>query len=689
MVDKTDYYKRLLMPLKGKPSNDIDVYGFDVETHHKKHVFTRKSGKKVEALKNEFYMGSVVGRNMKRVFYDKKEMADFLVSRTMRDSLLFATNLEFDFNVLFSDRLAEFGKPIYRNRLIGITKKHIESRKVRRWTFLDTLNYIRCSLKDLGRIVGMEKYEKPPFLGSIPKDHEEKRILEDYNINDSAITWKFAEMFREFCTRHNMRMKWTIGSTGLDFWRRNHQKHGILREKDNICEKHFEGSFRGGMTLVMKRGHYPNKLWYYDYNSSYPSCMRDGIDGQGAYPDPSSSVHIEKPNTENIERLDGICKASIKAPYMYFPLLGYKDETSKLLFPYGDFEGWFTNYELRMAMKNGYEIYPEEMIAYENYFVPFRDAVKYLYEIRKRYKEDNHPFQAMVKALMNSGLFGKFGTNFLNMEDLVSLDKISFDDKGRAYHDGQLIEGFIMSDMDDFFNGFISMRKKEKPFKYSLPILASYTTMLGRMKLWEDVKPHESKLIYMDTDSAVFTSNVMKSSDELGDWNLEYEIDEAVFVKPKFYMFVVGGKTYIRMKGVSRTITDYNAFFDVLRKKEVSMQRFTKMKESNRIGISSGTVISITKMLDLEDNKRLWNAGFSMSDWQDSEPLRMIEGMAEKMYEERKRKAQEAYEREQEKMFEKDSPLYEERFGDMFDSKGDDISKEEFFERETDYKHDY
>jgi hypothetical protein len=118
-----------------------------------------------------------------------------------------------------------------------------------------------------------------------------------------------------------------------------------------------------------------------------------------------------------ISNYEGICNAEIKAPYNYIPYLGCKSSSGKLLFSYGTFKGWFTNFELRKAMSLGYEVSPEQTIFYHSTIKPFKEAVEYLYKLRKEYKQQKSPFEAMVKVLMNSGLFGKWGTNPNNMEE--------------------------------------------------------------------------------------------------------------------------------------------------------------------------------------------------------------------------------------------------------------------------------
>ena len=505
-TDKRNFYKDLFMPLKAKAGNNFQVYGFDVETTHKREDFKRKSGKKVVCWKQEFLMGSIYGQDGKEVFWNRKEMAEHLLKRKYMGSMIFATNLEFDFNMLYYDSLEKFSL-IYNNGLIAAIRSEKKKERRRKWTFTDTMNYMRCSLAKLAEIVNETKMSHPTTMAKAPgislysrhpENEKERKEVIDYNVNDSKITYLFAKKFKDFCAKHNMKMKLTIGSTGMDYWRRNHQQYPMQREKETLVMKHFQGSFKGGMTQTFKRGTYDKKMWYFDYRSAYPAVMTTGTDGKGNYPDPSSSVYKEKGSTELIEHYDGICYAKIKAPYDYIPYLGYKAASGKLLFPYGEFDGWFTHYELRKAMSLGYEVTPGEMIYYHNVIKPFKEAVNYLYKLRKEYKTNKHPFEAMVKVLMNSGLFGKWGTNPNNMEEIIPLKSIEFKN-GIPHYKNKPIDNAKIFESIGLFDGFITRKKPTKPFKYSFPIWSEYTTALGRNKLMMDIRKHPKHIVYCDS----------------------------------------------------------------------------------------------------------------------------------------------------------------------------------------------
>lgn len=691
----------ILQPLRGKAKNNVDVYGFDVETEHIRKDFLRKNGKSVKCWRQDFVMGSIVGKDYNKVFWEREKMGEHMLSRKFRGSMMYATNLEFDFNILYHDCLKDFNM-IYRHGLLAATHRETtgddDKKRRRLWTFVESGNIMKSSVEKMGKIVGEEKLPKPAVMGQNPegigiiarrpKNKEEEDELVKYNLQDSRITYLFAEHFRDFCTRHNMKMKLTIGSTGMDYWRRNWQNCGMIREPTQLLVKHFQGAFRGGMTQVFRRGYYQGKIFCYDFKSSYPGVMLKGVDGKGGYPHPSCYVHVDKANTELIEEYEGICYAKVKAPYSNIPKLGIK-HNGKLMFCYGTFEGWFTNYELRQCMKEGYEVTPGEMTYYHTLFVPFKGAVKELYRIRQEYKHwkknpdgtwERHPYEEMVKVLMNGGLFGKWGTNFLEMEEVKSAEGLVFDNKGRAWLDGEVLENFSISN-EALEHGLVCLKKKScPPMRYSFPILSTYTTMLGRMKLINALTPYYKYLAYGDTDSGYMTKRVFEEGEELGDWEMQLECDGALFIRNKLYKLDINDQPSVcKSKGVGKFMKKGDDFMRAISTGRILMERFTKMKESSRIGIMSGSVMQLTKDFNLEDDKRDWKGKkFSVSDWQDSEPLMMKDGMLPVEFEKAQRKALEQYK--------KDRAADDEAYlnSDLFDLKsvGTDIPAQEFLKNE-------
>jgi hypothetical protein len=433
------------------------------------------------------------------------------------------------------------------------------------------------------------------------------------------------EKFREFCTERNAKLKMTIGSVGLDYWRRNHLKVPIRREPDNQLKHHMTcGVYRGGAVSLFKRGTYDGRMWYYDFRSSYPGRIHEGVDGKGSFPFPGLCGTADK-GTDHLLDYEGICEAEVKMPDLYAPPLGVKTPDKRLIFGVGQMNGWFTNVELRHCIDLGAEVVLGKMTYYPETFRFAADAADELYALKDKYKKEKSPYSDMVKTLMNSGLYGKFGTNFLDMEEMIPESQVDFDSMGNALIEGKPVTGLSVSDVD---KPIFTRRYEGEPFPYSFPILSTYVTALARLKLFSSLYGHERHLAYIDTDSAVMTRPCLQEEDKIGGFELQYRCRGGVFVAPKMYMlFTEDNKTICKSKGIRGAMSTEDRFRNAILAGHVSFERFLKIKESMNRGIKAGSVISQGRDVRTVDTKRRWDRPFSMHDWQDSEPHSFVNGI--------------------------------------------------------------
>lgn len=166
-------------------------------------------------------------------------------------------------------------------------------------------------------------------------------------------------------------------------------------------------------------------------------------------------------------------------------------------------------------------------------------------------------------------------------------------------------------------SGLLTSTTKKMVYKpHVIPAWASHTCSYARINLFSYFKYNP---MYCDTDS-IFTKKTMPTSTKIGGMKLEYDVRNAILVKPKMYMYDVIGKGYkVRMKGVSGVTKE--KFLDVMQGKKVSFDKFTKLKEAVRRGMIPNSVNTVDKFLKLEDTKRIWREKFNPNELQDSEAL--------------------------------------------------------------------
>ncbi len=619
----THLHKRLLSKLSKKVSHNKLINGFDIETFQIQ---------KDWYLENKFVLGGCYLSDGKKIcFKDRKEYANYLISRKFKNQVWFATNLNFDFLSTFKNIKEDF-------KVIKVHGKLIYAKyKPYKIEFVDTFNFVKQSVASLGKILSekegndhLTKLEFP-FKNSYgeaeyrkPRTDKEWGELAVYNLKDAEISQKFGVFLQHFFNSMGCKMKITIASTGLDFWRRRYQPKVLIQTEDKRIMDLQYASYRGGKTMVYQRGYFKEPMTLLDVRSMYPAICAEGCDGKGAYPDPNTVKYKEQGIIEDIKYLEGVARVVMKCPEdEYDPLLYDGERTDKLIFPRGIVKGCYTFPEIREALKLGYEILEiKESIVYDKFY-PFKECAEYLYKSRvKQKKLGNNAIQLMLKIMMNSGLYGKFGQNNKNREECY-LEKDFFVDKhgnpfvktdrGIKEIDNYLIRG-------DFI--YTKMKNESDIIKnFMFPIFASYTTALARIKLHRLVRQYGDNILYTDTDSLLVKGKVDLYSEKLGDLSKEADIVEAIIIKPKFYMYITKEKLErMKCKGV-RQMKKHEDFIKLLQEGKITQTRFSGYKESHVRNIPFASIIPITKYIGMEDNKRVWKGLFRFDTNQNSEAI--------------------------------------------------------------------
>jgi len=601
---------RKLTPLKLR-SFKKRIIGFDVETY---------------GVKNEFYCASLVGDGINNLYFSKRELIDDLKSYKFRDSIIVATNLQFDFMALF------FGEPEINNfrwqwrgsdiiyartylhdgeffqfskiEVIGENGKKEFKRSKGQILFIDTMNYAKLSVEKMGKILSLPKLSKPMSLGKIPKNREELEELLIYNLRDSEISYNFINfLFKAFQDLGGTPQK-TIASSAMNLFRTKYLKNVFYQHQVTDILEMFKGYY-GGRTEAFERG-YVKDLKYYDFNSLYPSVMLEDV------PNPNTIRVTCRNNIEKINGFEGLSKVRINCPFMQYPLLPFRTK-DKLIFPVGTFEGWYTHIELREAIRLGYTI----LKVYKSFYFKetisiFNDYVTDLYNKRLMYKTNKSPMEYVVKILLNS-LYGKFGQKFIDRENWqpfnLSKNELSrFDSVKRV---GDFVR--VKIDLDN-------------PPVFTFPEICSYITARARLKLHKAILL--CKPVYVDTDS-LMTKRHMPEGHKLGELKLEMHIKEGYIIKPKFYALIDSDNNHhVKIKGVGKRL-DINTFKILMNtykedKIAISYTKILKFKESQRrINMIPNMIIKMTKNLTLNDDKRIWNSDFSMNGCDGSIPIDM------------------------------------------------------------------
>ncbi|MFO7884893.1 MAG: hypothetical protein R6U68_08735, partial [Desulfobacteraceae bacterium] len=119
-----------------KKIRKFDFVGFDVETHTEKNTFLMGG--------LYFYKGTTEKRPVYKVFYEREKMINYIIDnkKYFQRKYFVATNLEFDFTVLFKGtKYWNMFNLLYRGASLIMCSEKIKH-KHGRITFIDTMNYI-------------------------------------------------------------------------------------------------------------------------------------------------------------------------------------------------------------------------------------------------------------------------------------------------------------------------------------------------------------------------------------------------------------------------------------------------------------------------------------------------------------------------------------------------------------------
>lgn len=447
----------------------------------------------------------------------RKRAIEFLLNLETGKFDCWAVNLQYDLVNVFGDHLEVLE--------IGYVGSRVISAKVpgTRMQFFDTLNHWKISVKEMGKRIGLEKLDAGGDFNNVT-----------YCRRDNEIAWRFVDKMRKTYESIECKLKATIGSTALRYF----EDKFFQRTKDRLFKtselEFMKGGYYGGRTEVFHAHPVSGTIFYFDFNSLYPSVMREG------FPVLTKGGHgfTKEPDFENAE---GFAEITVETPKDILPYLPFRDpESGRLLFPLGRFRGRYTYFEIRRAVEIGYRIVKIHRALQFNAgtFRPFDQFVNFVYEKRLEAKKAGDDLMSDAFKLLANNLYGKFGQG----RDFTKL----------VPHHGDVRPG-------DVILGPLVVRESTGPYPvHTNFIWSAYTTAYGRDKLYRAAVEAEKKgalLIYMDTDSLIFENetSIFDQSNKLGELKLEGIFKYAHFKLPKLYRLVpMEGDDIFKAKGIPR-----------------------------------------------------------------------------------------------------------------------------------------
>ena len=377
------------------------------------------------------------------------------------------------------------------------------------WVFRDSFSLLPESLEDLcnGFKPDVMKWDKKHVEALFKTDfYDNQEEWIQYCNNDCIslhqILCKFDDTIKEIGGSIGV----TASSTGMRSFRYGFQKHPIATYYE--YNDRFRNAYYGGRCEIFSQMMLEDDgPWYVgDINSMYPYVMRN-------YKFPVGKPYkVDYTMGSDCRGKVGIMKCKVYAPEnLNVPFLPLHAPDGKLLFPIGEWEGWYDFCEIEKALKLGYLIDPLITYEFEGAYI-FKDFIDSLYKIKME-NADNAKGR-VAKLLMNS-TYGKFGEKEEREEFVTEGD----------------LAGLIVG---DFYYGY-ALRKYRQRCSYHLTAIPVRVTAGARVTLYELMEDIGIKTVtYCDTDS-VITNKRFPSSKELGGVKLEFDFRRGIALAPKFY----------------------------------------------------------------------------------------------------------------------------------------------------------
>ena len=185
----------------------------------------------------------------------------------------------------------------------------------------------------------------------------------------------------------------TISSLAMEIFLTSYFNHKLPLVNDNKQFLEYKKAYYGGGSEVYKPHGY--NLYYYDVNSLYPFIA-------ATRPIPGHIVHFIQA-TENhsldLDKIYGFCYCSIETPKDdYIGLLPVRDDRG-MIFPLGNFKGWYHSSLLKQAKDNGYKITIHKAFSHNKVYNVFTKYVLELFEIKAN---STGAKKLIIKFLLNS-----------------------------------------------------------------------------------------------------------------------------------------------------------------------------------------------------------------------------------------------------------------------------------------------
>ena len=506
------------------------------------------------------------------------DVMDFIFSKCNKKIVTY--NVDYDVLAIlkylpkycFEDILM-FGITKYKQYVINYEKQGKECivtyRRQQRFLY-DVMQFFNSSLDVASQKFLNEKKIDISLEGITKFIHNKNNKVIEYCIQDAKLTlklWGFLQAkFKALKINSNRPLS-------LAFLSYNYFKHYFKKEKiTRTCNDYFQLGYYGGRFEILQRGYFRNACLY-DLNSAYPSAINQLYSLNGA----------EYVKNENITKdtIYGLFYLELDFREFLFLPLPLRQGNGKIIFPYGQFRGYYTLEDIKLLDKYHYKYKILENICVHNEKKKIID-INYYYTLRKKKVQLDY----VLKIMLNS-LYGKFAQK-----------------TNKKFFKGILSD----SDVDLFYS-------KEEFGGSTNFIFASFITSYIRRVIYDYAMLFSDKVIFFNTDGILFSDDIVniKDSNKLGgmckkDYKGAYVIGSGIYG-------LIKSDDIIEWKRRGLQIDS-----KLLNNLKDSKNKYVELNSTKRIGLTENNlrlnynlneITNVLKKVNFNfDNKRLWFSDF-------------------------------------------------------------------------------
>lgn len=495
------------------------------------------------------------------------------------------------------------------NEILSITiRKIMGNKKVIKIHILDSMNYLKGSLSDVGKSFGVTnnksifphdflRADTLNYIGPVPDINyfpEASISMIDYNNYKSECNnvWNCKEELLQYLKRDvdvlyeimdrfsrsiydlfNVKLTRTKTLSGLSFliFKSNFYRPGSepIYLSKGVLDRFIRKGYYGGLVDVVEN-YYNGLILEFDVISHYPNSSKK--------PMPGGNARIS--NDKNLDNIFGFIFAKVTAPTkdeLKVAILPHRTDMGSVSIFRGTTTGvWFSE-ELKNAVKYGYKVEIISCIKFDKVNSPFIPFVDTLSKLKNEAELKNNLVERYLYKLILNSLIGLLGKKRIE-EKLQIVDKDKYD-KLSLKHEVSLVKSYPTAN-----SCLINLGKPTNELLYNA-LKADYpeidSNMKNDMTSFEDSQPWGSVLsgvqyaaattayaridiskyknipgidyLYGDTDSGFFTKPLPEEfvGSGLGQMKLKNVFKEGYFIAKKLYCCVrENEETVIKAKGV-------------------------------------------------------------------------------------------------------------------------------------------